>query len=128
MASYCAVLADRLDLPAEQLMVASTGVIGEVLDARLMIDAFDALLEGQASWHQAAQAICTTDTFAKGATCQIELAVQVTLNGIAKGSGMIAPDMATMLGYVGTDAAISQSCLQQLLTRAIDKLSLHHGG
>lgn len=122
VASYCAVLADRLDLPAEQLMVASTGVIGEVLDAGLMIDAFDALLEGQASWHQAAQAICTTDTFAKGATCQIELdGVQVTLNGIAKGSGMIAPDMATMLCYVGTDAAISQSCLQQLLSRAIDK-------
>jgi glutamate N-acetyltransferase/amino-acid N-acetyltransferase len=122
VARYCAVLADRLALPEGQIMVASTGVIGEVLDAGLMINVFDSLLERQADWHQAAKAICTTDTFAKGATRQIEIdGTEITLNGIAKGSGMIAPDMATMLCYIGTDAAISQSCLQQLLSRAIDK-------
>jgi len=122
VSAYCAALATQLAISADQIMVASTGVIGEVLDAGKMIAAFDGLLGQQASWEQAAQAICTTDTFAKGATRQIEIdGIKITLNGIAKGSGMIAPDMATMLCYVGTDAAISQHCLQQLLSRAIDK-------
>ncbi len=122
VAEYCAALAERLMMSASHIMVASTGVIGELLPADKMISSFDTLLRQPASWKQAAEAICTTDTFAKGATCQIEIDGRIiTLNGIAKGSGMIAPDMATMLCYVGTDAAISRSCLQQLLSRAIDK-------
>ena len=118
---YRQELAEMLDIDAEQMMIASTGVIGEVLKPEQMIAAFPELLStlGQCSWHRAAKAICTTDTFAKGASQTIEIdGVSVTINGIAKGSGMIAPDMATMLGYIATDAALSQPCLQQMLKAA----------
>src|SRR5260221_5949395 len=70
-----------------------------------------------AGWAEAAQAIITTDTFAKGATRRAEIdGVAVTINGFAKGSGMIAPDMATMLAYLFTDAALPAAVLQALLT------------
>ncbi len=114
-------LAEMLKLEDEQIMVASTGVIGEVLEPELMTGCYSQLIAnlGKSSWHEAAQAICTTDTFAKGASTHIEIdGKTVTINGIAKGSGMIAPDMATMLGYIATDAAISKSCLQQMLIHA----------
>ena len=75
---------------------------------------------GICSWQQAAEAIRTTDTFAKGATTSFAWPTQITINGIAKGSGD-SPDMATMLAYIGTDAAISQECLQILLSRATEK-------
>lgn len=114
-------LADQLGCTAEHIMVASTGVIGEVLEADKMTGCYDSLYDalGKTSWQEAAHAICTTDTFAKGATAKLDInGVEVTINGIAKGSGMIAPDMATMLGYIATDAAISASCLQQMLQQA----------
>lgn len=102
-------------------MIASTGVIGEPLDARK----FDGVLAecagraegGAEAWAQAAQAIMTTDTFPKLATRRVEIdGVPVTINGIAKGAGMIAPDMATMLSFAFTDAALPQDVLQDLLS------------
>ncbi len=103
-----------------EIFVASTGVIGE----RLADEKITAALRGLKSslhenaWQGAAKAIMTTDTFPKGATRGAEIGgVPVTINGIAKGSGMIAPDMATMLSFVTTDAKIPAKTLQALLAR-----------
>ncbi|YBV96148.1 bifunctional glutamate N-acetyltransferase/amino-acid acetyltransferase ArgJ [Phyllobacteriaceae bacterium JZ32] len=105
-----------------EVFLASTGVIGEPLDA----GKFAHLLEGMAKeaqadrWLDAAKAIMTTDTYPKVATETILLGgVPVTINGIAKGAGMIAPDMATMLSFVVTDAPISAPVLQALLDKAV---------
>jgi len=104
-----------------EVFLASTGVIGEPLKAT----AFDAVMETLVAdaapdrWLDAAKAIMTTDTFPKVATATAEIGgVTVTINGIAKGSGMIAPDMATMLAFVFTDAAVAAPALQALLSRA----------
>ncbi len=92
----------------------STGVIGEVLDTTPLTAI--PRLDFNASWHQAAQAISTTDTFAKGATATAKIdGTTVTITGIAKGSGMVAPNMATMLAYVFTDACIDQDVLNALV-------------
>lgn len=120
--AYRAVFAEHLNLSADQILIASTGVIGEPLDGQVIAakarDMSDRL--GAASWQDAALAIRTTDTFAKGASRTLILDGQtITLNGIAKGSGMIAPDMATMLAYIATDACISPSCLQTMVTAAV---------
>jgi glutamate N-acetyltransferase/amino-acid N-acetyltransferase len=108
----------------EQLYVASTGVIGEPLpDARIAehLEALKKQLHG-AGWDRAARAIMTTDTFAKGAVRTARIGeTEVTLVGIAKGSGMIAPDMATMLGFVATDAKLPAEVLQTLLKRGADR-------
>ncbi|WP_438382894.1 bifunctional glutamate N-acetyltransferase/amino-acid acetyltransferase ArgJ [Asaia sp. BMEF1] len=103
---------------ATEVFLASTGVIGEPLDAErisnAMPDLYDTLTPD--GWEDAARAIMTTDTFPKAATRKVEIAgKEVTIQGIAKGSGMIAPDMATMLGFVVTDAAISHDVLQAML-------------
>ncbi|MCC3861809.1 bifunctional glutamate N-acetyltransferase/amino-acid acetyltransferase ArgJ [Pseudemcibacter aquimaris] len=111
--------AKTLGCDPEEVYVASTGVIGEVLDAKLINDHIDGAVNklGPDHWQQAAGAILTTDTFEKVATRTAMIdGKQVTINGIAKGSGMIAPDMATMLGFAFTDAAIDQDVLQALLT------------
>ena len=116
-------LADKLKCDASEIMVASTGVIGEPLDATALTPYLSNLVENQtASWQSAANAILTTDTFAKGAyaTCVIA-GKKITLCGIAKGSGMIAPNMATMLGYIATDAALPASVLKHCLHEANDK-------
>lgn len=113
-------LAKHGDIDKDAILLASTGVIGEPLDTDCLIAQLPHLLaHGTAGWHDAAKAIMTTDTFAKGATsnCQLD-GKQVTICGIAKGSGMIAPDMATMLGYIATDAAISPDMLDHILRRA----------
>ncbi len=115
-------LASHLDCDAGAIMVASTGVIGEPLDTAKLTPYFYALVnQSAASWHDAANAILTTDTFAKGAhaTCMID-GVSVDICGIAKGSGMIAPNMATMLGYIGTDAAVPSAVLAECLRIAND--------
>lgn len=107
----------------EEVMVASTGVIGEPLEASTFASKLAELARGTSptSWYDAAEAIMTTDTFAKLATRSIEIeGVNVQLNGIAKGSGMIAPDMATMLAFVFTDAPITASCIQCQLAKAVD--------
>ncbi len=108
--------------PARQVYLASTGVIGEPLDA----SKFDAVLAETAArakpgpWKDAAAAIMTTDTYAKGASRRVSLGgATVTINGIAKGAGMIAPDMATMLSFVFTDAPIAAPVLQSLLSKGV---------
>lgn len=107
--------------PAE-VFLASTGVIGEPLDAAKIVaaipEAAGRLADGP--WIEAARAIMTTDTFPKVATATAEIdGVTVALNGIAKGAGMIAPDMATMLSFLFTDAPIAAPALQALLSEAV---------
>ena len=113
-------VAAHLGCPREQVFVSSTGVIGVPLPkdkARAGIEA--ALLAEPCSWEDAANTIGTTDTFAKGATATAMVGgVKVTLSAIIKGSGMIAPDMATMLGYVFTDASVDPAFLQSCLSDA----------
>jgi glutamate N-acetyltransferase/amino-acid N-acetyltransferase len=107
--------------PAE-VFLASTGVIGEPLDAKKFAGVMSELAAGAAPgrWLDAAQAIGTTDTFPKLATATARLgAAEVKINGIAKGAGMIAPDMATMLAFVFTDAPIAPDALQHLISRAV---------
>lgn len=106
-----------------EVFLASTGVIGEPLDATK----FDGVLERLADeadgdrWIDAANAIMTTDTFPKVATATVKIGkTSVTINGIAKGAGMIAPDMATMLSFVFTDAPLSASVLQALLKAGVE--------
>jgi len=100
----------------EAVQLASTGVIGVALDASKLVDQFPNMNLSADGWEAAARAIMTTDTHPKGATATAKIGdTTVTLNGIAKGSGMIAPDMATMLAYVATDAKLSQKVLQDLL-------------
>ncbi|MCA3575401.1 MAG: bifunctional glutamate N-acetyltransferase/amino-acid acetyltransferase ArgJ [Aestuariivirga sp.] len=107
--------------PAE-IFQASTGVIGEPLDPAYITRALPKLAaEAEPGvWSMAAKAIMTTDTFPKAATAKAKLGGKiVTINGIAKGSGMIAPDMATMLVFIFTDAALAPRTLQKLLTRSV---------
>jgi len=104
---------------AGEILLASTGVIGEPLDTDRLTQAFPALAFGDPDWQAAAAAISTTDTFAKGAGAETEIGGRaVRLAGIAKGSGMICPDMATMLAFVFTDAAIEARALQALIAEA----------
>lgn len=113
-------VAAHLDCPVAQVFVSSTGVIG----VPLPIDKAEAGLESAFSalpctWEEAAATIMTTDTFPKGAvTTAIVGEKTVTLAGIIKGSGMIAPDMATMLGYIFTDATVDAAFLQTMLSAA----------
>jgi len=103
-----------------EVFLASTGVIGEPLDAHRFEGVMDTLVAEARpnAWAAAASAIMTTDTFAKGATATARLGdAAVTLNGIAKGAGMIAPDMATLLSFVFTDAPIAAPVLQTLIAR-----------
>ncbi len=105
----------------KQVFVASTGVIGEPLPDEKIIEALPELRPqlGENAWEDAARAIMTTDTFPKAATRSARIGkTEVTINGIAKGSGMIAPDMATMLAFVFTDAKLPAPVLQRLLERA----------
>jgi glutamate N-acetyltransferase/amino-acid N-acetyltransferase len=108
----------------DEVFLASTGVIGEPLDA----GKFSHLLAGMvetaepALWGEAGKAIMTTDTYPKYATAKVMIGeTEVTLNGIAKGAGMIAPDMATMLSFLATDAAIDAAVLQDLLSKGVGK-------
>ncbi len=106
----------------EEVFLASTGVIGEPMDARPIEKALPGLVAAARAdaWDEAARAIMTTDTYPKLATRSARLGeAQVTINGIAKGSGMIAPDMATMLVFIFTDAALPARILQKLLERAV---------
>lgn len=111
--------ADALHAHENEIFLASTGVIGEPMDASRFTDllpqmAIDALPD---NWLEAAKAIMTTDTFPKLATRSIQFGEQtIVINGIAKGAGMIAPDMATMLSFVVTDAPIESHILQELLS------------
>jgi glutamate N-acetyltransferase/amino-acid N-acetyltransferase len=108
----------------DEVFIASTGVIGEPMAPDAIGGKLDAVAPNLSpdAWSQAAEAIRTTDTFPKAATRKARIGgFEVTINGIAKGSGMIAPDMATMLAFVFTDAAIGQAALQAMLADAADR-------
>ena len=114
----CAEVAARLNIPANAVFTSSTGVIGEVLPDHKITDCLDQLTASLSptAQQEAARAIMTTDTFPKGASKTVQIDGQpVTISGFAKGSGMIAPDMATMLVYIFTDAKIPQPDLQEML-------------
>jgi len=123
-AASAAYVAAALGVSPDEIFLASTGVIGEPLPAEKFADV-TTQMAGRLlplPWMDAAKAIMTTDTFPKVATASVEFdGVPVTISGIAKGSGMIAPDMATMLSFVFTDAAIAAPVLQGLLQPQIDK-------
>ena len=117
------IAAKAVGCQASEIFLASTGVIGEPLDATK----FDGVLGDLATktapdtWMEAARAIMTTDTFPKVATATVKLGkAKVTINGMAKGAGMIAPDMATMLSFIFTDAPITAPALQSLLKAGVE--------
>ncbi len=117
------IAADAVTCSEDAVLLASTGVIGEPLDATKFTGAMQRLVADAApgGWHDAAKAIMTTDTFPKGAAAFVRLGGGiVTICGIAKGAGMIAPDMATMLSFVFTDAPIAAAVLQSLLRAGVE--------
>ena len=122
-AAQAARVAERLGCAPDEVFSASTGVIGVPLPVDLALAGVDGAHArlGHADWLAAANAIGTTDTFPKAATASAVVAGQrVTITGIVKGSGMIAPDMATMLGFIFTDAAITPALWQQMLGAAVE--------
>ena len=124
VAALCEAVSAALDVPAARVWTASTGVIGERLDHGRIASGLSGLAETlePGGLMDAARAIMTTDTHPKGASATVETPEgPATVAGIAKGSGMIAPDMATMLAFVFTDAAVPQKRLQAMLPRLADR-------
>lgn len=122
--AVCQHLAELVGCPVEQVLPYSTGVIGEPLPVAKIAAALPAALADLRTdnWAAAGEGIMTTDTLPKGASVQfVHDGVTVTVTGISKGAGMIRPNMATMLGYMATDAAVSQEILQNLLHDAANK-------
>ena len=113
-------VAAHIGCPREQVFVSSTGVIGVPLPKDKAREGVEKALTAEpCSWEEVANTIATTDTFAKGATATAMIGdTKVTLAAVIKGSGMIAPDMATMLGYIFTDAAVEPAFLQECLSAA----------
>ncbi len=119
----CSCLAGLVGVDAQQVLPFSTGVIGENLPTNKIVVALPAAVEQLSpdAWQAAARAILTTDTRPKGVSRRLSLpAGDVTITGIAKGAGMIKPNMATMLAYVATDAVVAQDALQALLGDAVN--------
>ena len=122
--STCAALAKLLGVKSEQVLPFSTGVIMETLPSERIEAGLPAALADAkaANWALAAEAIMTTDTLPKAASRQLTIGGKtVTITGISKGAGMIRPNMATMLGFVATDAAIAPELLQPLVKEAADQ-------
>ncbi len=119
--AVAAAAARVLSCKPSEIFQASTGVIGEPLDPSPITNALPGLTASAGdNWAEAARAIMTTDTFPKMATATVKLdGKSVTINGIAKGSGMIAPDMATMLAFLFTDAALPARVMQALLSKSV---------
>ena len=120
----CSKLAELAGGRAEQVLPYSTGVIGERLPMARLLAGLPQALENlsEDGWESAARGIMTTDTRPKGASVQFTYEGEtITVTGIAKGSGMIKPNMATMLAYIATDAKVSQSLLDQLAVKASDQ-------
>lgn len=122
----CEALAGAGGVASTAVLPFSTGVIGEPLPVEKIVKAVPYALAdlSEAGWAEAAEGIMTTDTVPKGASQRLQLlpgGQQVTITGIAKGSGMIHPNMATMLAYVATDAVIEAGLLQQLLAEAVKR-------
>ena len=119
----CAALALQTGIHSHQVLPFSTGVIGEPLPVDRLIAALPGVEAGlsENAWQAAAQGIMTTDTRPKGASREFEIDGQrCTVNGIAKGAGMIHPDMATMLAFMATDADVPVALLQTLLVEAVE--------
>jgi len=124
VAAICTAVAAETGLPEQRVFTSSTGVIGERLPHDRITAKVAELAGAQdgTALEDAAKAIMTTDTFAKGASATVEIGGKtVTIAGIAKGSGMVAPDMATMLVYIFTDAQASRPALQEMLGGHTDK-------
>jgi glutamate N-acetyltransferase/amino-acid N-acetyltransferase len=119
----CEALAKVAGVQANQVLPFSTGVIGMQLPVEKLTAAMPSLINTltEDNWMTASRAIMTTDTLPKGLSKQFELQGKtVTITGIAKGAGMIHPNMATMLSYIATDAKVAQSTLQQVLSTVVD--------
>ncbi|PRY66100.1 glutamate N-acetyltransferase [Vreelandella songnenensis] len=121
----CKALAEEAGVEEHQVLPFSTGVIGEPLPMERLLaglaPACKTLSDESQAWQYAGEGILTTDTRAKGATVSVALSGgTVTINGITKGSGMIKPNMATMLGFVVTDATVEQALLDRLLRETVD--------
>ncbi|QQA42896.1 bifunctional glutamate N-acetyltransferase/amino-acid acetyltransferase ArgJ [Pelagovum pacificum] len=124
VSAVCGAVADATGIPVDRIFTSSTGVIGERLPHDRILAKVEELNDSlsEDGIEGAARAIMTTDTFPKGATATVDIDGRpVRIAGIAKGSGMIAPDMATMLVYIFTDAAIGRDALQALLKAQTDK-------
>ena len=120
----CEALAGLLGVQANQVLPFSTGVILEPLPVDKVIAGMPAAIENlqENNWLNAAEAIMTTDIVAKGVSKQVTIdGKKITITGISKGSGMIHPNMATMLGYIATDANITQSALENIIQHAVNK-------
>ncbi|WP_027908085.1 bifunctional glutamate N-acetyltransferase/amino-acid acetyltransferase ArgJ [Pseudomonas taiwanensis] len=120
----CAKLAELAGVPAESVLPFSTGVIGEPLPVEKIEGALQAALDNlsENNWAEAATGIMTTDTLPKGASRQFQHdGVTVTVTGISKGAGMIRPNMATMLGYIATDAKVAPAVLKDLMLDGANK-------
>ena len=120
----CAQLAKLAGVNPEQVLPFSTGVIGEQLPIERLLSGLQPALDSlrDDAWGDAATGIMTTDTTPKGASEQFEMdGIRYTMTGISKGAGMIRPNMATMLGYVATDAPISRELVQQLLSLTVNQ-------
>ncbi|MBK4999187.1 bifunctional glutamate N-acetyltransferase/amino-acid acetyltransferase ArgJ [Pseudomonas sp. S31] len=120
----CAKLAELAGVPAESVLPFSTGVIGEPLPVEKIEGALQAALDNLSEnhWAEAATGIMTTDTLPKGASRQFQHdGVTVTVTGISKGAGMIRPNMATMLGYIATDAKVAPQVLKDLMLDGANK-------
>jgi glutamate N-acetyltransferase/amino-acid N-acetyltransferase len=127
----CEALANQMRCKSDEILPFSTGVIGERLPVDRLVAGLSGCLSGLSDdgWSEAAHGIMTTDTVPKGASRQVTIAGKtVTVTGIAKGAGMIRPDMATMLGFVATDAAVPsgvlQSCLRQSAGRSFNRITV----
>jgi len=118
----CEALAGHLGCDARQVLPFSTGVIMEPLPAERIVAALPKALLAKSDWLSAAEAIMTTDTVPKAFSKRVKLSKgEIRVTGIAKGAGMIRPDMATMLGFIATDARVSRKNLQDLLERVADR-------
>jgi len=119
----CARIGQKLGLDSSQVLPFSTGVIGQQLNMRALQSGIDHIVKKTAAdnWLGAANAIMTTDTVAKGVSQQVEIdGHTITITGIAKGSGMMCPDMATLLSFVATDAAIDEDTLKLILEQVTE--------
>jgi glutamate N-acetyltransferase / amino-acid N-acetyltransferase len=122
--AVCASLAKSLDCKLQQILPFSTGVIMEPLPAERIAAGLPAAVADlrEDNWYSAAEAIMTTDTVPKACSARVKLSDGLaTVTGIAKGAGMIRPDMATMLGFVATDAKISRKVLQSMVGKIADR-------
>ncbi len=117
---YCA---EKLNLSPEEVIVSSTGVIGEYLPMDILLSGIDSIIPklSYSGGYEAAKAIMTTDLVPKSLALKIKLSGgEITIGGIAKGSGMIMPNMATMLAFIATDAQIDRELLQKIISKTVD--------